>query len=269
MNEIQRLLALLKRELKTRGMTYRDVAIALKLSEPSVKRLFSNGRFTLERLAKLSEMLDLSLAELMQEAGSVEPRLRRLSEPQERELVADNKLLLVAVCVLNHWKPSDITVTYDVSEVECLKKLLRLDKLRLIDLLPGERVRLRVARDFDWLPGGPIQQFFRAEGLGDFLDHPFSTDDSSTFAFIHGMLTPAAVSQVRAQLQRLRQTFAALHEEGLGVPLKQRSGTGMLVAMRSWELASFTALRRASEDTPVETKRNPPPRPGKLIDMLK
>ncbi|MCL2830795.1 MAG: helix-turn-helix transcriptional regulator [Betaproteobacteria bacterium] len=264
MNEIRRLLALLKRELKTRGMTYRDVAAALGLSEASVKRLFTNGRFTLERLAKLGELLDLSLAELMQETGSTEPLLRRLSQAQEHELVADNKLLLVAVCTLNHWKPADIVAAYDLDEVECLKKLLRLDKLRLIDLLPGERVRLRVARDFDWLPGGPIQQFFHAEGLGDFLGHPFSAGDEATFVFIHGMLTPAAASQIRTQLQRLRQSFSALHEEGLGVPLEQRSGMGLLVAMRSWELPAFTALRRA----PASQNPNPRPHPARLADLL-
>jgi transcriptional regulator with XRE-family HTH domain len=36
--EITHLVATIKRELKARGLTYRDVAKALAISEPSVKR---------------------------------------------------------------------------------------------------------------------------------------------------------------------------------------------------------------------------------------
>ena len=57
MTETQQLLAALKRELRVRHLTYRDVAKALGLSEPSVKRLFSSGRFTLDRLAALTGLL--------------------------------------------------------------------------------------------------------------------------------------------------------------------------------------------------------------------
>ena len=64
MTETQQLLAALKRELRVRHLTYRDVAKALGLSEPSVKRLFSSGRFTLDRLAALTGLLGLTLAEL-------------------------------------------------------------------------------------------------------------------------------------------------------------------------------------------------------------
>jgi hypothetical protein len=45
-----------------------------------------------------------------------------------------------------------------------LKRLLLLDKMGLIELRPGNRVRSKVARDFDWLPDGPIGHFFRIEG---------------------------------------------------------------------------------------------------------
>ena len=44
------LISTLKRVLKTRGVTYADLAERIALSEASVKRLFSQGTFTLERL---------------------------------------------------------------------------------------------------------------------------------------------------------------------------------------------------------------------------
>lgn len=51
MTQITQLISTLKQRLKAAGMTYRDVAQALDLSEPSVKRLLASGRLTLERLA--------------------------------------------------------------------------------------------------------------------------------------------------------------------------------------------------------------------------
>jgi len=243
MSELNEILSVIKRQLKLRGLTYRDVATGLKLSEPSVKRLFASGRITLDRLLMLCDLLQLSLAELTDEAAHALPRLSGLSAAQEKELAEDTKLLLVAVCVLNHWSPASIVRRYAIDETECLRLLLRLDRIGLIDLLPGNRVRLNVARDFDWLPDGPIRGMFRNHGQDDFLAGGFA-DETESFAFVHGMLTPAAAAQLKGQIRRLRQTFDELHRDGLEVPLDQRTGTGMLIAFRDWEPPAFAALRR-------------------------
>jgi predicted nucleotidyltransferase len=48
MSEVTQLITTLKRQLKQQGKTYRDVALALDLSEASVKRLFASESFALE-----------------------------------------------------------------------------------------------------------------------------------------------------------------------------------------------------------------------------
>jgi hypothetical protein len=52
---------------------------------------------------------------------------------------------------------------------------------------------------------------------------------------------------MQAELRKLRQKFAELHEESLAEPLDKRRGTGMLLAMREWEIRAFVELRRTSE----------------------
>lgn len=245
MNEIDRLVATLKRHLKSQGMTYRDLAAKLSISEPSVKRLFASRRFTVERLVEIARLVGFTLAELAQEAAIGEGRVRVLDDIQERELVSDEKLLLVAVCILNHWSVADITRTYALSTAQVIGRLAKLDRLRLIHLLPGNRVRLNVARDFDWLPNGPIRKFFRQRGMDDFLASTFGASGDA-LAFSHGMLTDDALAKMEGEIRRLRQRFAELHEESLTAPLGKRRGTGMLLAMREWELPAFTALRRPS-----------------------
>ena len=57
MSELDQLIATLKRQLKARGMTYRDLAGELGLSEASVKRLFASGSFSLERLLQIRDQV--------------------------------------------------------------------------------------------------------------------------------------------------------------------------------------------------------------------
>jgi hypothetical protein len=243
MTESARLISTIKKQLKSQAMTYRDVADAIRLSEPSIKRMFASGRLTVDRLVQISNLLGFTLAELTKEAQTGQIRLRTLTEKQERELVSEPKLLLIAVCALNHWTMSGIVDYYRVSETECIKYLLRLDKLRIIDLLPGNRIRINVSRDFDWLPSGPIKQYFQDRGQGDFLKSKFAQEDE-VMAFVHGMFTDQALAKMFDELRRLRQKFAELHEESLSAPLSKRRGIGLLLAMRGWEPVDFTKLRR-------------------------
>ena len=244
MTELQLLLTTVKRHLKARGLSYRDVAQALKLSEPSVKRLFSSGRITLERLIALAGLLDLTLAELSQEAAASAARLQQLDLEQEAGLVADPTLLLVATCALNHWRMTDIVNCYRIDAAACLRCLLQLDRMRLIDLLPGNRIRINVTRDFNWLPDGPIERYFAERGRDDFLSGRFDGDDELVF-FVHGMLTPEARVQFLTQLKRLRRNFAVLHDESLHAAIGERRGTAMLLALREWEPPDFANLRRS------------------------
>lgn len=132
MNEIRQLVRTLKRRLKIQGMTYRDLGQALDLSEASVKRLFASERFSLDRVVEIAHLLGYTLAEIAQEAAVAEQRLHTLTAAQEKELVSDAKLLLVAVCALNQWETGDIVARYQISEAECIQRLVRLDRLRLI-----------------------------------------------------------------------------------------------------------------------------------------
>jgi len=243
MSEAIQLVATIKKLLKSQGLTYRDLAKALKISEPSIKRMFSSGRLTIDRLVQISNFLGFTLAELSKEAQAAQPVLHTLTEKQEREVVSDPKLLMVAVCALNHWTMDEIVGLYRLGDAECIKYLLRLDTLRIIDLLPGNRIRLNVSRDFDWLPSGPIRQYFQSRGISDFLQSNFAQDEE-TIAFVHGMFTDQALAQILDELRRLRRKFAELHEESLSAPLSKRRGIGLLLAMRGWEPADFTALRR-------------------------
>jgi hypothetical protein len=246
--EIANLIATVKRQLKAQGRNYRDVARFLELSEASVKRLFSSERLTLERLAKIGEFLGFTLAELLQTAASSVPELDTLTNAQEAQLVSDEKLLMVTVLALNHWSVGDMVSWYHISVAEVVKRLRILDRMGVIELLPGDRIRRRARRDFDWLPNGPIKAYFAKQVVSDFLKGPFDDADES-MDFSHAMLTKTAQAELKVELRRLRRKLASLHEESVPASLHDKRGLGLLLAMRRWEPATFIRLRRNTPET--------------------
>lgn len=241
MPEIARLLDALKTRLRAAGVTYAKVAESLGVSESSVKRMFSSGNLTLERLGRICALADTSIGELAQEASAAAPRLRQLTRAQEAQLVADPRLLLVAVCTANHLPSTTILSDYALDEAELVRHLATLDRMGIIELLPGNRTRLKIARDFEWLPDGPIAQFFHTALRDDFLD-PRSRERSEWF--LHGLFTEAAQAQVRERLTALRDEFAHLHEASRRAGVDQRFGQALFIALAPWEPGLFRALRR-------------------------
>ena len=90
MSESALIIEALKRSLKTRGLTYRDLATKVGLSEASIKRVFSEETFTLERLETMCVAIGVSLSELVRiAADSRESRSQYLTLEQEQLLAGD------------------------------------------------------------------------------------------------------------------------------------------------------------------------------------
>src|SRR5919109_5036950 len=159
----------LKRELRARNITYAAVAKRLGLSEASVKRMFSQKEFTLSRLDAICECAGIEFSELARTLAPQDAVISQLTYEQEREFVENHKLMAVALATLNHWSFEEIVAFYDFDVAECTRLLARLDRLKFIELLPGNRVRLLVSRTFAWLPDGPIQHFFNDRAHTEFF----------------------------------------------------------------------------------------------------
>jgi DNA-binding Xre family transcriptional regulator len=238
------LVAALKNVLKARGITYAKLAKALGLSEASVKRVFATRSFTLERLDRICDTLDIEITDLARMVLHESESPSQLTREQEKELVSDPKLLLVAVHALNQWTFEQLVETYALSKTELIRLLARLDRLGVLDLLPNNRIRVRVARTFAWLPDGPIQQFFRRQLQSDFFNSRFD-QPGEAMVFVSAMLSPTSNAIVQSRIRRLASEFAELHNQDLDVPLADRAGTNLLVAIRPWVPELFLRLQRS------------------------
>ena len=153
--------------------------------------------------------------------------------------------MLVALCALNHWSYESILERYDLSSAECVKLLVRLDKLKFLELLPRNRYRLRVSNAFGWIPGGPIQQIFR-QSAPDFLGSRFDRNHELLLV-TSGTLAPPSISVLIARLRKLASDFAEMRSDDAILPSDQRVAVTMMFGLRPWEPQFLRIFRRSRQ----------------------
>ncbi|MDH2436147.1 helix-turn-helix transcriptional regulator [Pokkaliibacter sp. MBI-7] len=243
MSQIDLLLTTLKRELKAHGKTYADVAMALELSEASVKRLFAEGNFTLQRLEKVCLLVEMSLSDLTHAAARQQPQLNQLQRQQEEEIAADLVLLLVTVSVINGFSFADLLEHYTIDEHTLIRKLAHLDRLKLIELLPGNRIRLKVSANFGWIADGPIQRFFQEKVAQDFFQSRFDRP-SEKLIVLNGLLSDGSNIELQRRMQQLAEEFNTTIHRDAELPMAQRHGNTMVMAIRQWHYSLFRRFSR-------------------------
>ncbi len=233
----------LKHLLKQEQLTYKVIAEKLEMSEANIKRIFASNSFTLERLEQICDLLKISLADLFAVAQQHSEKISQLTHDQEQELLANPRLLLVAVCVRDGWKFEEIIDYYDMDKFECIQLLAQLDKLRIIDLLPNNLYRSLIAQDFRWIPGGVLEQFMQQEVMVKFMAP--KQNEPWTFRFyLRGRYSQTSIDIIQRKLNQVTQEAAQLNVEDQSLPLNKRQHMGMLLAMRPWEPSLFEKMRR-------------------------
>ena len=247
MTQIRPLLDTLKQELRKQRITYKQVSEALDLSETSVKRLFSEEAFSMKRLEKVCAMLHLDFSDLVRLMEKNIELTTRLTFEQEQELVSDVKLLLVTFLLINKLRFDEIISIYDISESEGSRLLEQLDRMKIIELQDDNRVKLRVAQNFEWIKDGPIQKFFESRVQLEFLDSSFNGAGECR-VFASGMISRNANAEITRKIQHLARELNEMNLESESLPLEERFGTSLMMAIRPWEIDVFKALRRNPDD---------------------
>ncbi|MFZ6675963.1 helix-turn-helix domain-containing protein [Undibacterium sp. Xuan67W] len=248
MSSPELVLQVLRTELRAAGVTYKVLAERIGMSESSMKRMFAQKDMALSRLASICKAAGIALEDVLRQAADVTPHSDNLSLAQERSLMADPKLLLVAICCLGHWTLEQIVETYHLSEAECVLHLVALDRLELIELRPHNRYRLNVSSAFHWRPDGPVQAYFREHVVSDFFDGRFD-GYGETVLCVPARLSSGSAQEVVQKIQQLVAELARLHQDDRRLQAEERDGFTLLLGFRSWEFSAFTALRRQEAST--------------------
>ena len=236
------LIAELKRTLREQGLTYAQLAKSLKLSLPTVKRMFSREDFTLRRFEHICDLAGSSLADIAARAHERATPVRQLSLAQEQQIIDDPKLLLVTWLVINRLTLEQIVSGYQLTEREVLAQFIRLDRLKVIELQPGNRARLLISRHFSWRPGGPVQRYIYEKMLQDFLSSSFSGSDEE-FWFHGSPVSDTQMAALKRALNAAARECALIVDSGR-VGEKTRRGAAFVLALRHWKYSGFAPLEK-------------------------
>src|SRR5690606_23856386 len=236
------LLGTLKQVLRQRGMRYADLAAGLGVSEPTVKRMLSTGRIDLTRLERICGLLEIDLFELVRLARGARGQRGHLAPAQERALAAEPRLLLVFHLLCNDWTVPAIRREFGLGGPEATLLLARLDRLGLVELLPRDRVRLRVARDFEWREDGPVRRRYAQVATGEFLRDAFAGRDALLVMEVRE-LGDSSVAVLRRKLEHLAVEYREMAALDATLPPARRRSVGMLLALRPWVFSLLDSLR--------------------------
>lgn len=243
MTQTRRLVQTLKKTLKLHGYTYKDVAHELGISEASVKRIFALESMSLERLEQISLMVGKEIADLVYQMDIEQRKLFELTDEQERELVNEPKRLLVAHLALNGWQFDDIIKYYRFDRAMLINHLSKLDKLGLLELLPHNRIKLRISPHFSWRRDGPIQQFFLKYLQEDYFNSHF-TETNESLRIMAGMLSEESARVMNDRVDELTLLFSELYRKDREKPVDQRKNYGVVLSIRPWLVPLFNKIRK-------------------------
>lgn len=241
MSETSNLLTTVKKCLRAKGLSYKDVAGALAVSEASVKRIFAEENFSLKRLEAVCWLLDMSLYDLVRLSRlGEENEVSVLSLEQEAALAQDSMLLTVFYLLLNGWSPVRIAREYGLTKIGLIRLLATLDRLKLIELLPQNRVRPLTARNIAWRRDGPVRKLYERQVKAEFLSGDFERP-GERLSLETGELSEASIRILERKIDRLRKDFDELADIDLSLPPQQKRSVGLMVAFRLWVFSLLAA----------------------------
>lgn len=248
MTQSHRLIETIKSALRSRGMTYRSLAKTMTMSEANIKRMFSKRALSLKQLEEICEIIDMDFYELARLAqGQIVDVLETLTLEQERALAADPQLFVFFYLLNTGNSLKEIEKHYSFSH-STLQLLIRLDKLGLIELLPNNRVKMKIRRNVRWNNNGPLSEKYEKTIKTEFLDSAFS-GKMEKLRFLFGEMSEPSLRQFQNKLDKLIGEFIEatqwenqqLHKTP---PSHKAPSVWFLVALRPWKLSVMSRYRK-------------------------
>lgn len=168
----------LKQALKTRGITYKQVAQHLNVSEKTIKRLFQDKDCSLSRLNDICAMMGMSIYDLLDFSRHYHEPMIQLTNDQERYLQNNDHHFSFLFFLMTGYSVDEIQGAYELSDLEIFRYLRDLDREGFIELGPHNSVRLRFEGRVLMSIRGPLRAIIK-ERNQLFFDYVFDQKDDA------------------------------------------------------------------------------------------
>lgn len=229
----------LKKALKAKGITYKMLAEQLKISEASVKRVFSQGSLTLERVATILEWAELSFLDVSQMMDTnPQEKPQDLTLEQEEIFAKDHGLCAFFYHILYGWTAKELKRSglFDDSSMNRFKS--RLCELGLAAPAAKGDIKLLVGRGVKWHPQGPMIKVYGPALRAEFFDGDF--EGSGSFRdFSTRSLTVSSQITIRKKLKVLLDEIDSMAASDNIFAAAETEPTAFFLAMRPFYFSFF------------------------------
>lgn len=149
---------ILKQSLKNQQKTYHDLAVGLGVSEVTIKRIFMERDCKWRRLVDICDFLNLSISEVLAEMDQRPEQKLYLSLAVEQAMADDPNLYSVFILLREKMSLAEIAAQYNISENQLFKYAYKLEKLRIVEVHPGNEIRFLVKGILHLREQGPLQK---------------------------------------------------------------------------------------------------------------
>lgn len=165
----KQLMSVVKQECKQRGITQSYLSNRLEVSLPTIKRWMRGEGVTLESLGALCSELGLSLGDITARLQEENKQCFTYTEAQEAFFSKNPDHLAFFDNLLRGKSPMQIQKKFNLKPQAVTKYLLKLDKLKLLELGSDNKFKLKVLGEPSWKPGGALSQTLRPQIVNEFL----------------------------------------------------------------------------------------------------
>jgi transcriptional regulator with XRE-family HTH domain len=253
MGQTAQIVERLKRQLRARGITYKRLAAHLGMSEAAIKKTFANHSFTLDRLEAICGAAGIELTELVRSSSAPQDP-RYLSEEQEAALAGDDRLFSFLYLLLSGLDCARIAERFDFSRLECSRLLLRLDRLGILEALPGDRFVLKIHQHVWWSLHGPLARRHHRLLKEDFMASDFHGPGERIW-FAAGTVSESTLQTIGRLMDRVLHQIHELIELDRTGPGERRRNISLVAAHRPYTMPLLRRLRRPRPDPGLTTDR--------------
>lgn len=232
----------LKKLLKLKGIVYQDLAEGLELSLPSIKRLFSTGDISLNRLDKICEIAGIDFTDLLKLMELTKDKsASHLTEEQENFLSENLHATAYFELLVIGYSPKRIQEEYGLTQAQSHKHLRALDRHKLIEWLPKDKVRLKVNDMIRLRPDSKLTRILKEKGVKSFLNHDFK-GELCYQEFMTFMASKESIKKLNSRLSTLLKEIA---QEGLmeGKAGIEGESAAVFASVRPWRLVEILGLK--------------------------
>lgn len=214
LNEYQVVIINIKKLLKTQKISYRDLAKQLSMSESGVKKIFVAKDGSFLRLKKICHVIGVSMSEMLQDTKSLDVSFSK----KQQDAFLKNFILFKVYWILVYERASivDAQKKLSLSYKDMFKFLRELDGLKLLKLLPNDRLQLPPIQAVSWIGQGEfVNKIYKewSKNLLESVSKPHPQQDES-FVLRYLPMTPNTFKEFQLAIHSLEKEFIrrSIHE---------------------------------------------------------